>query len=57
MNCPVINFHKNRSKKWWAKYVGAWIVGFASFSLINFLNEIWEDKGNTNSQKSKGEKI
>lgn len=51
MSCPVINFHKNRSKKWWLKYIGAWIIGIASCSMINIPNAMWEEYNEKQNRK------
>jgi len=47
MKCPVIDYHKNRSLKWWIKYILAWIVGMASTGIIQFEDiDKWVNKSN-----------
>jgi len=38
MKCPVIDYHKNRSYKWWIKYVVLWIVALPCCGIIQ-----WDD--------------
>lgn len=43
MNCPVVDFHKNRNKKWWLKYIGGWIIGMVTCTIVNIPNAMWEE--------------
>jgi hypothetical protein len=36
MKCPVIDYHKNRSKKWWLKYIGILILAFVTGGSLDF---------------------
>ena len=38
MKCPVIDYHRKRSVKWWLKYIGLWIIALPTCGIIQ-----WDD--------------
>jgi len=41
-SCPVINYFRGHSRKWWFRFIIAQLIGFCSATAITIDKEWWE---------------